>query len=217
MSLTDEIKRLFGGKTPQMPAARAARLWSNAEIARLAPLATGDVINVSAWQDEDKAGRHYRDYFAKAASYSLSNYEGWRGEGVRADHVLDLSAPLPAELEGRFDLVFNHTTLEHVFEFPTAFRNICAMSRDAVMIVVPFMQHLHGPEDGDFWRPSPYTLRRFFAASSLTPLYESAGPKGGAIRYLLVFAAREPEAWAGRLPRPDHDAIAVLREPLGRR
>lgn len=211
------LARLFGPKTPRPPAARDARLWSNAEIARLAPLATGDVINVSAWNDDDKEGRRYRDYFTRAASYSTSNFDGWRGEGVVSDHDIDLSTPLPAGMHGRFDLVFNHTTLEHVFEIATAIGNLCALTRDAVLVVVPFMQHLHGPEDGDFWRPSPYAMRRFFAANGLTVLYESAGPKGGAVRYLLYLASRRPEAWAGRTPAPEHGAEAVLRETLARR
>lgn len=204
------------GKTtgPRLPAARGARLWSNAEIARLASLATGDVLNVSAWQDEDKAGRHYRDYFANATSYATSNYVGWRGDEGATDFTIDLAQPLPPELAGRFDLVFNHTTLEHVFEFSRAFENICSLSRDAVMLVVPFMQHLHGPDDGDFWRPSPYAMRRFFAANGMEVLYESAGPKGGPVRYLLYFASKQPQAWSGRLPRPEHDAVATLREAI---
>lgn len=210
------LKNLFGlrrGAKAGVPAARDARLWSNAEIARIAPLVTGDVINVSAWADEDKAGRRYRDYFAGAASYVTSNYAGWRGDEAATDHAIDLARPLPPELRGRFDLVFNHTTLEHVFEFAQAFENLCALSRDAVLLVVPFLQHLHGPEDGDFWRPSPYAMRRFFALNGMTVFYESAGPRGGRVRYLTYFAARRPEAWANRLPRPEHDAEAVLREP----
>ncbi len=210
------LKTLFGlrsGGKAAGPPARAARLWSNAEIARLAPAVTGDVINVSAWKDEDKAGRRYRDYFANAASYATSNYTGWRGDEGDTDHAIDLAAPLPEALRGRFDLAFNHTTLEHVFEFAQAFETLCTLSRDAVLVVVPFLQHLHGPEDGDFWRPSPYTMRRFFALNGMTVLYESAGPKGGPVRYLTYFASRRPDAWANRLPRPEHDAVAVLREP----
>lgn len=217
MSLQRLISRIVAPKSARLPAARSARLWSNLEIAKLAPAVAGDVINVSAWNDEDKDGRHYRDYFPAAASYARSNFEGWRGEGVASDFTLDLAAPLPAELEGRFDLVFNHTTLEHVFDFATAFGNLCRMSRDAVLLVTPFIQHLHGPEDGDFWRPSPYAMRRFFAANGLDVVYESAGPEGGAVRYLLTFAARDPAAWTARLPRPEREATAVLREPIGRR
>jgi hypothetical protein len=205
------------GRRASGPPAREARVWSNQEIARLAPLISGSVVNVSAWKDEDKEGRRYRDYFAGAASYATTNYGGWRGtegDAAATDHFVDLEEPLPDALRGAYDLAFNHTTLEHVFEFGRAFENICARSRDAALIVTPFLQHLHGPEDGDFWRPSPYAMRRFFARNGFTPLYESAGPEGGRVRYLLSFAARRPEDWAGRLPRPERDAEAVLRAPL---
>jgi hypothetical protein len=137
------------------PPAREARRWSNGEIARLGAGVTGAVINVSAWKDEDKQGRHYRDYFPQASSYATSNHTGWRGDEGRTDHLIDLEQPVPPDLEGKFDLVLNHTTLEHVFDVHQALRVICALS-DAVIVVVPFMQHLHGPEDGDFWRLSPY-------------------------------------------------------------
>ena len=58
---------------------RIARIWSNREIKRLAPLFTGDVINVSAWDDRDKEARHYNDYFSKASRYYYTNYKGVRG------------------------------------------------------------------------------------------------------------------------------------------
>jgi hypothetical protein len=51
------------------------RIWSNRELARLAGWFPGDVVNVSAWRDEDKEGRHYRDYFTAATHYNLTNYK----------------------------------------------------------------------------------------------------------------------------------------------
>lgn len=196
------------------PPARGARVWSNREIARLGPAVTGDVINVSAWKDEDKEGGFYRNYFPGAASYATSNFDGWRGDEGATDHGINLEEPAPTSLQGRFDLVFNHTTLEHVFDVHQAMRTITALSRDAVLVVVPFMQHLHGPEDGDFWRFSPYCLRRLFGANGLTVVYEAAGPRAGRIRYLTAFAVRSPERWTGRLPEAPGDAEKVLRESL---
>jgi len=61
---------LFEDRKSKLP-----RLWSNRELERIAPLFTGDVVNVSAWQDQDKEGRRYRDYFRSARSYTLTNYE----------------------------------------------------------------------------------------------------------------------------------------------
>jgi len=208
------LGRFLKGGRRRGPPARDARLWSNREIRKLGAGVTGSVVNVSAWKDEDKEGGHYHDYFPNAAAYATTNYSGWRGDEGATDHDLDLRAPPPAELAGAFDLVFNHTTLEHVFDLQRAFATLCDLSRDAVLIVVPFMQHLHGPEDGDFWRISPYAMRRMLETQGLAVLYESAGPAGGAIRYTVHFASRRPGGWDGRLPATPGDAAAVLRERL---
>src|SRR5215211_5516257 len=98
---------------------RLPRMWSNEQLAAIAPLFTGDVVNVSAWQDSDKEEKHYREYFVNAKSYSVTNYKAeFRGlQNVENEIYLDLEADLPPELAERWDVVFNHTTLEHVYEF----------------------------------------------------------------------------------------------------
>lgn len=193
---------------------RRARIWSNREIARLCLHVRGEVINVSAWCDEDKEGKFYRDYFSNADNYYLSNYDGWRGEGIPSDFNIDLQKPAPKELEQRFDVVFNHTTLEHVFDIHQALRTMASMSRDSLIIVVPFIQNLHGPEDGDFWRPSPYAMRRLFTENGFEVCYESAGPVKGKTRYLFYWASRFPAIWKARLPVSTSDADAVLRRDI---
>lgn len=213
--LINILKRALGKRVTikANPPAREARLWSNREIKKLARYVTGDVINVSAWFDEDKEGANYRNYFAAASSYSISNYKGWRGEEVESDYLIDLQRAPPADLVGKFDLIFNHTTLEHIYDIHQAFRTMASLTHDAMLVIVPFMQHLHGPEDGDFWRPSPYAMRRMFNENGLEVLYESAGPKDGKIRYLCYFAARNPSSWISRLPEPTVSAVDVLRRP----
>jgi hypothetical protein len=199
---------------PNLPPARAARVWSNHEIALVAPHVTGDVVNISAWQYEDKEGKHYRDYFSAATSYETTNFEGWRGEGVRANHVLDLQSPAPDELIERYDLVFNHTTLEHIFDIHQAFRTMASMSRDAMLVIIPFMQHLHGPEDGVFWRPSPYAMRRMHHNAGLTVIREAAGPKGAKVRYLSYFSSKKPGLWKESDLTSEGDCESILRDPL---
>src|SRR5512145_328456 len=139
--LAGEDRMSFVQRRLADPVHRVPRLWSNDELARIGPLFDGDIVNVSAWRDDDKAGRRYRDYFPRARSYTMTNFrtdmrgfQGWDGE-----IFLDLEQPLPVELQGAFDVVYNHTTLEHIYEFRLAFSNLCAMSRDAVVIVVPWL------------------------------------------------------------------------------
>ena len=64
---------------------------------------------------------------------------------------MDLAVPLPVELENQFDVVFNHTTLEHIFDIFTAFQNLCRLTKDILIIVVPFLQEQH-ENFGDYWR-----------------------------------------------------------------
>ncbi|HEY1097328.1 MAG TPA: hypothetical protein VGF99_00310 [Myxococcota bacterium] len=182
---------------------RVPRLWSNQELQKIAPLCTGDVVNVSGWRDEDKAGRHYRDYFSAASSYTITNYKAEaRGlQGTPGELFLDLEQTLDPSLHGRFDVVFNHTVLEHVFEVDTAFKNLCAMSRDLVVVVVPFLQPMHA-DYGDFWRFSPMALERLFAKNGLTMIRATSNRDWLASVYVVAVGARHPERWRGVLDAP---------------
>jgi hypothetical protein len=55
-------------------------------------------------------------------SMDFSSYEG-------ASVVHDLNKPVPKELHGQFDIVFDGGTLEHVFDFPTAIRGAMELVR----------------------------------------------------------------------------------------
>jgi hypothetical protein len=181
---------------------RTARLWSNRELAAIAPVFTGDVVNVSGWDDRDKEGRRYRDYFTGANEYFLTNYAGERGMQQQPnEYFVDLTAPLADDLRERFDVVFNHTTLEHIFEVRTAFKNLCAMSKDVVLVIVPFaqVQHENG-SFGDFWRFTPTCLRHLYAEHGLQVIYEAENRDRNAATYLLFAGAKHPERYRDRLP-----------------
>jgi hypothetical protein len=175
---------------------RLARLWSNQELARVAGLFDGDVVNVSGWRDDDKFGRKYRSYFERAGSYTITNYvadaRGW--QGGEDEVFLDLTQPLPEHLRGAFDTVFNHTVLEHVYEVRLAFENLCAMTRDVVLLVVPFLQPMH-TEYGDYWRFTPLAVRNLFEENELTLLSVTFNSHVSASVYLFAVASRHPERW----------------------
>lgn len=178
------------------------RDWSNAELRKFAPLFDGAVINVSGWRDEDKTGGHYRDYFAAAAAYDISNYRGESGAtGAAGEVFIDLEASLPQELARRYQVAFNHTTLEHVYDIRTAIANICALSNDTVILVTPFLQQVHYIEGsfGDWWRPTPMCVERLLQEQGFHVIYQSSNDNPWYIVYVFTVACRDPERYRNRL------------------
>jgi len=58
--------------------------------------------------------------FADIESIDISDYEG-------ATRVWDMNAPVPKDWHGRYSLIFDGGTLEHVFNVPQAFANVFNM------------------------------------------------------------------------------------------
>jgi hypothetical protein len=177
---------------------KIARIWSNQELKKIAPLFTGDIVNVSAWDDRDKEGEYYQNYFTQKDRYYYTNFYGERGfQGNNEnEYFLDLTQDLPDQLKKRFDVVFNHTTLEHIFDVKKAFENLCLASKDILIIVVPFCQKMHGKDKyEDFWRFTPTCLRYLFQENGFEVIYESQSPYENAAIYLFFVGSRHPEKW----------------------
>jgi hypothetical protein len=175
---------------------RVARIWSNKELKKFAHLYDGNIVNVSGWKDSDKDGSFYKTYFKKAKSYSITNYksEAMGFQGTEGEIFLDLTAELPNELEQKFDTVFNHTVLEHIFEVQKAFENLCKMSSDTVILVLPFLQQMHA-DYGDFWRFTPTCMQKLFEKHGFKVLYSSFNGQLDASVYVFMIASRKPEKW----------------------
>ena len=71
---------------------RLARLWSNEQLRLVAPLFDGDVVNVSAGDDIDKAGSLYRDYFSNARSYHITNVGPGSFRGFKASRRTEVGS-----------------------------------------------------------------------------------------------------------------------------
>lgn len=181
---------------------RLARAWSNEQLRRVAPLFGGRIVNVSAWKDEDKQGGRYEDYFSSADSYHITNFDGDCGfQGIDAEIFLDLTGDLPGELSGAFDVVYNHTTLEHIFDVMKAFDNICAMSKDVVVLVLPFAQTQHEASTWkDYWRFTPSWFREAFRRKGFEVVYLASNQDKNAAVYVFCVAARHPERWREKMP-----------------
>jgi len=175
------------------------RQWSNAELKRFANRFNGAAINVSAWEDKDKEGNTYREYFSGCSDYFISNYGTEQGtlQGTANEYFIDLQADLSKELVQRFDVVFNHTCLEHVWDFRRAFSNLCEMSRDVLVIVVPWLQPVHA-DYGDYWRFSPAAMVGLCDENSFTALHVSWNEGPACAVYVLCIASRNPQNWTNR-------------------
>lgn len=179
---------------------QSPRTWSNDELKFVMQHldVDGRVINVSGWKDADKQGGHYRDYFPRAQEYVISNYGADQARGgvdSPSTIALDLGEPAPEALRGTFDVAFSHTVLEHVDDPVFSFTQIAALSRDLVITVVPFKQKLHfeAGQYGDYFRFSPFAMRRMHERAGLTVLYEGFTPRPSLDVYLFYVGTKQPE------------------------
>lgn len=182
---------------------KVPRRWSNTELKKIGPVFKGEMINVSGWDDRDKQGGSYKSYFTGCSAYYISNFAGTRGlsdAGAVTNFEIDLEKDLNRELVNRFDVVFNHTTLEHVFDVFKAFENLCLMSRDIVIIVLPFTQQIHTSDSfSDYWRFTPMAIKKLFERNGLTVIYEAANNDSDCSNYVLSVGSRNPQNWKNKL------------------
>lgn len=179
---------------------RMARKWSNQELLKFSHLFTGDVTNISAALDNDKEGRKYKDYFINAKSYSRTNF--FTDRIHENDEVfLDLETPIPDNLFGCSDVVFNHTTLEHIANVKVAFSSLCQLSRDVVITVVPFLQQQHGlKEYNDYWRFTPDIMKNLYQENGLNFRYCSNNDNNFTSIYLFCIGYRDNK-WDSCVPK----------------
>lgn len=205
-SLLDKSRQWLINRARRQHPDLSPRRWSNRELAAYAPLFTGDVVNISGWRDEDKEGRTYKSYFTQADRYDVTNYWGSSvpNDGVPGSVFLDLAAELPATLRDKYDLVFNHTVLEHIFDVPRAVGNMAGMTRDVMIMIVPFMQDEHYSPGlyGDFWRFTPLCVRQLMENNGLTLLHLSSNNSPWFPIYLFAIGSKQPARWAARFPAP---------------
>jgi hypothetical protein len=176
------------------------RLWSNDELKKISSLFQGDVINISAGKDRDKENGQYKTYFNNARSYTISNYIKIFDDSKEYNEIaLDLNVPLPdgANEIAKFDVVFSHTVLEHIYQIKTAVNNLCKMSKDIVVTVIPFIQayHQESPIYHDYWRISPYALIKLFNENSFKTVYINWNNDPVGSVYIIHVASKHPENW----------------------
>ena len=183
----------------------------------------GDIVNVSGWEDRDKEGGFYRQYYGWLNRYVITNIGGESGmpaeipEDVESVY-LDLEQPVPAELIGQFDVVFSHTVLEHVYTTQQALENLALLSRDVVVTVIPFSQGVHYTSSfSDYVRLSPFYLKRFFEERGFTVLLSTCNDQPFFPIYLVFVATLCPEKHVESFSdAPVSYEVQILPSRLGR-
>jgi len=171
-----------------------ARLWSNDQILKYCPHFVGDIINISGGTDSDKEHKFYKSYFKNARSYKISNYI----KESNHDIILDLSTPLnnDSSLYKKYDVVFTHTVLEHIYNMDNAIKNICDISRDIIITVIPFIQSFHCRDYfSDYWRFSPHALISKFNEHGFKTLHIDWNDDPFGNIYIFHIASNNPTKW----------------------
>ena len=85
---------------------------------------------------------------ALGAEVTVSDAIAWGGEDI----IVDLNAPLPRRLRGRYDVVVDPGTLEHCFNIAQAFENVDALLRPGGFV---YHQDAFAFPNHGFWSISP--------------------------------------------------------------
>lgn len=96
---------------------RSADLLDHAVAEYLPDVDADDLAN-----DDDRFSERFFEKlgFTSVDSLDMSNFEG-------ATIIQDLSSDIPKGLERKFDVIYDGGTCEHIFDLPTAYRNIHKM------------------------------------------------------------------------------------------
>jgi len=211
------IRNFFTGNFEPRGKFRKPRVWSNDELKKIGHVFSGSIINVSGKVDSDKDGGLYKAYFPHAKEYFISNYNPGHSDRStkKWDFDINLDEDIPSEFRERFDVVFNHTTLEHIFDMPKAFKNLCMLSKDIVIVVVPFMQQMHwGASYKDYWRFTPYALKEMFEREKMKLVYISGNNGRRESIYVFAVGSKNPKAWEGKMPKQDPNVYTDLGDRI---
>ena len=161
--LHEARRRPFAGRVLEL--ARMTVFLDDERLARLARRAGTSLADVSARRSRDPVlGAHgflddesffRRLGFTGVDSLDVSDYEG-------AGIVHDLNEPVPEELHGRYDVVFDGGTLQHVFHQPRLMANLHALTAPSGRVIHGLVP-CHNFVDHGFYTFSPTFFQDFYA------------------------------------------------------
>src|SRR5262245_21286999 len=117
--------------------ASIARMESNRWLTMQTASIHGRVLSIGSMDDRDGEGRHYRNYFTGATSYTTSEHIPYPG----CELVIDVRK-MPQVANASFDCVFCSGVLEHVDDYDAGMREITRilMPGGVLLLGLPFRQ-----------------------------------------------------------------------------
>jgi hypothetical protein len=164
--LEEGRRRPYGGTLLQL--GRSSVYFTGAELERWAALhrfTLRDGIPERLSHDPRLAAERCiddRTFFGRLGfdDVRASDISEWEG----ADHIFDLNQPIPAELEGRFDAVFETGTIVQIFHLPNVLANLHRLLKPGGRVIhcaVPSNNHM----DLGFYMLCPTFFSDFYAAN----------------------------------------------------
>jgi SAM-dependent methyltransferase len=133
--------------------------------------------------------------------------------------VHDLNDDVPTSFHGRWDVVYDGGTLEHVFDVATALRNIHVMTKPGGLVI--HESPTNNFVDHGFWQINPTVLLDFYSANGYeileawVCLFPSADTMHHESPRRFVYDSAQFEALSvGRFPHGLASVVVVAKKPL---
>jgi hypothetical protein len=175
------------------------RSWSNERLKFISKSLPefNNALNCSGHLDLDKQGSYYQSYF-KVEKYTISSFENDSTySNPKKLFLLNLDEDcekVSEEHYQNYDLIFNHTVLEHVMNPYQAFANFeNLLAPNGILIcVVPFIYKFHfsNGDFGDYWRFTPHTMELLHKQFNLSVKFLEVGPHNSYEKYIISVATR---------------------------
>jgi hypothetical protein len=143
--------------------------FDSGHLERMAKLTKVELNSTPHWIPSEKPDFAQKGYiegralFKKLGFQTVSVLDVSAFEG--ADIIFDLNnCEPPLDLEGKFDVIIDHGTLEHVFHFPNAINNVFKMLKKQGRLIISAPSNNFF--DHGFYMFQPTLFQDFFAANN---------------------------------------------------
>lgn len=145
-------------------------------------------FGVQRVETNDGGSVHQDELFGRLGFGSVESIDYYPDENPT--HILDLNLPVPADLRGQFDLVYDGGTMEHCFNAPQVMLNAASLVAAGGLVIhhVPMNNWV----DHGFYQFSPTLFFDFYGAAGFEDL-----------RMKIHFIARRGERYLSYDPRVD--------------